>query len=58
MAGQRLGYEIDPEVDGSLVTAHAGVAGVVEAFRQCGAAAVIDTLITFKTRNRGPGIAG
>ena len=53
MAGQRLGYEIDPEVDGSLVTAHAGVPGVVEAFRQCGAAAVVDRLIKFKTRKRG-----
>jgi hypothetical protein len=53
MAGQRLGYEIDPEVDESLVTAHAGVPGVVEAFRQCGAAAVVDRLIRFKARKRG-----
>lgn len=53
MAGQRLGYEIDPEVDESLVTAHAGVPGVAEAFRQCGAAAVVDRLIRFKTRKRG-----
>ncbi len=53
MAGQRLGYEIDPAVDESLVTAHAGVPGVVEAFRQCGAAAVVDKLIKFKTRKRG-----
>lgn len=53
MAGRRLDYEIDTELEEGLVTAHAGVPGLVEAFRQTGAAAVVEASVRFKTRKRG-----
>ena len=53
MAGQRLDYEIDTEIEESLITAHAGVPSVIEVFQRGGAAAVIYRTIKFKTRKRG-----
>ena len=53
MAGWRLDYEIESALEESLATVHAGVPGLVEAFRQTGAAAVVDWFVRFKTRKRG-----
>jgi hypothetical protein len=47
----RLDFEIDVELETGLITGHAGVPGLIEAFRQTGAAAVIDREITLKRRN-------
>jgi hypothetical protein len=38
----RLDFEIDDERETGLITGHAGVPGLMEAFRQTGTAAVID----------------
>jgi hypothetical protein len=49
----RLDFEIDSEVETGLITGHAGVPGLIEAFRQTGTAAVIDREIQLKSRKRG-----
>jgi len=49
----RLDFEIDVELETGLITGHAGVPGLIEAFRQTGTAAVIDREITVKRRKRG-----
>jgi hypothetical protein len=38
----RLDFEIDSELETELITGHAGVPGLIEAFRQTGTATVID----------------
>ncbi|MFZ1413897.1 MAG: IS1380 family transposase, partial [Defluviicoccus sp.] len=55
MGGRRLDFEIDTRLETGLLTAHAGVAGLIEAFRQTGAAAVIDRDVQLKQRKRGLG---
>ena len=52
MAG-RLDFEIDSELETGLITGHAGLPGLMEAFRQTGTAAVIDREIQLKSRKRG-----
>jgi hypothetical protein len=37
----RLDFEIDTELETGLITGHAGVAGLIEAFRQTETAAVL-----------------
>jgi len=49
----RLPFELDEQIDDSLITAHAGVPLVAELFRACGAAAVMDERCTVKQRKRG-----
>ena len=49
----RLNFEIDVELETGLITGHAGVPGLIEAFRQTGTAAVIDREIKLKSRQRG-----
>src|SRR5712671_2317629 len=49
----RLNFEIDAELETGLITGHAGVPGLIEAFRQTGTAAVIDREIKLKSRKRG-----
>ena len=49
----RLDFEIDVELETGLITGHAGVPGLIEAFRQTGTAAVIDREIKLKRRKRG-----
>ena len=48
-----LPFEIDSEVDSSLLTAHAGVPLLVELFRTSGAAAVVEERVAIKPRQRG-----
>ena len=50
---ERLDFEIDVELETGLITGHAGVPGLIEAFRQTGTAAVIDREVKLKTRRRG-----
>ena len=50
---ERLDFEIDVELETGLITGHAGVPGLIEAFRQTGTAAVIDREIQLKSRKRG-----
>ena len=55
MAGQgRLDYEIDGEIEASLITAHPGVPNGIKIFRRTGAAAVVDRAVNVKHRQRGP----
>ncbi|MCI0355403.1 MAG: IS1380 family transposase [Acidobacteria bacterium] len=49
----RLPFELDSQVDESLITAHAGVPLVVELFRSCGAAEVMERRASPKQRDRG-----
>src|SRR6201984_1805715 len=49
----RLDFEIDSELETGLITGHAGVPGLIKAFRQTGTAAVIDREIQLKSRQRG-----
>jgi hypothetical protein len=49
----RLDFEIDVELEAGLITGHAGVPGLIEAFRQTGTAAVIDREITLKRGKPG-----
>ena len=49
----RLDFEIDSELETGLITGHAGVPGLIEAFRQTGTATVIDREIQLKSRKRG-----
>jgi hypothetical protein len=48
----RLDFEIDVELETGLITGHAGVPGLIEAFRQTGTAVVIDREIKLKSRKR------
>jgi len=50
---KRLPFEIDSEVDPSLLTAHAGVPLLVELFRSSGTAAVVEERVGIKQRERG-----
>jgi hypothetical protein len=50
---ERLDFEIDVELEAGLLTGHAGVPGLIEAFRQTGTAAVIDREVMLKSRKRG-----
>ena len=49
----RLDFEIDVELETGLITGHAGVPGLIEAFRQTGTAAIIDREVKLKSRRRG-----
>jgi hypothetical protein len=49
----RLDFEIDVELETGLITGHAGVPGLIEAFWQTGTAAVIDREVKLKSRKRG-----
>jgi hypothetical protein len=49
----RLKFEIDTELEPSLLTPRAGIPSLIEAYRLSGTAAVIDAKIRFKTRKRG-----
>lgn len=49
----RLDFEIDVERETGLITGHAGVPGLIEAFRQTGTAAMIDREVKLKVRKRG-----
>jgi hypothetical protein len=49
----RLDFEIDVELETGLITGHAGVPGLIEAFRQTGTAAVLDREVKLKSRKRG-----
>jgi len=53
MASRRMDFEIDEELEPGLITARAGVPGLIEAFRFTGAANVIDERVKLKTRRRG-----
>jgi len=49
----RLPFELDHEIDDTLITAHAGVPLLIELFRTCGAAQVMDERASPKQRRRG-----
>jgi hypothetical protein len=49
----RLDFEIDVELETGLITGHAGVPGLIEAFRQTETATVIDREVKLKSRRRG-----
>jgi len=53
MSGGRLDFELDHELETSSFTAHAGVPLLIEHFRSCGAAAVVDSQSELKRRARG-----
>ena len=53
----RLDFEIDVELETGLITGHAGVPGLIEAYRQTGTAAVIDREVKLKNRRRGLGVS-
>ena len=53
MAGDRLDFELDHEIGFGAVTAHGGVPGLIEYFRVCGAAAIVDSEVAYKKRKRG-----
>jgi hypothetical protein len=48
-----LDFEIYVELETGLITGHAGVPGLIEAFRQTGTAAVIYREVKLKSRKRG-----
>jgi len=50
---KRLPFELDSQVDESLITAHAGLPLIVELFRSCGAAEVMERRASPKQRDRG-----
>ena len=50
---ERLDFEIDVGLETGLITGHAGVPGLIEAFRQTGTAAVIENEVKLKSRRRG-----
>jgi hypothetical protein len=50
---ERPDFEIDVELETGLITGHAGVPGLIEAFRQTRTAAVIDREVKLKRRKRG-----
>jgi hypothetical protein len=49
----RLNFEIDTELEPSLVTARAGIPSLIEVFRLTGAAAAVDRGVKVKARKRG-----
>ena len=49
----RLSFELDPKLDDSLITAHAGVPLVIEMFRVSGAAEKTDQLLRHKKKALG-----
>lgn len=49
----RLPFELDSKTDDSLVTAHAGIPLLIELFRSCGAAKVMNERASAKQRKRG-----
>ena len=49
----RLNFEIDAELEPSLIASRAGVASLIEAYRLSGTAAVIERMATLKKRQRG-----
>ena len=49
----RLKFEINTELEPSLLTARAGLPSLIEAYRLSGTSAVVDRTIKFKTRKRG-----
>lgn len=51
--GNRLDFEIDQEIETGSYTGHAGVPVLIEQFRVCGAAAIVDDAVKFKSRRRG-----
>jgi hypothetical protein len=53
----RLPFEIDQEVDESLLTAHAGIPVLMELYRKAGLADLVDTRCSVKLRKRGLGAA-
>jgi hypothetical protein len=53
MTRTRLPFELDQRAETAALTAHGGVPLVIEAFRTSGAAAVVDTSIVIKRRQRG-----
>lgn len=52
MIGRRLNFEIDTELETSLVTPLAGIASLIEAYRLSGTAAVIDRTVKIEMRKR------
>jgi hypothetical protein len=48
-----LDFEIDVELETGLITGHAGIPGLIEAFRQIGTAVVIDREVKLKSCRRG-----
>lgn len=50
---RRLPFELDDRLDETLSTAHAGVPLLVELFRSCGAAEVMERRASLKQRKRG-----
>ena len=53
MSGSRLDFELDHELETNSFTAHAGVPLLIEHFRSCGAASVVDSQSELKRRARG-----
>lgn len=53
MGGRRLDFEIDGRLEEGLITGHAGIPVLIEAFRATGTAAVIDRSVQVKQRRRG-----
>lgn len=49
----RLPFEIDAQIDPTLITAHAGVPLVIELFRRLGAGQVVNEQVRIKQRQRG-----
>lgn len=49
----RMPFEIDQEVEESLLTAHAGIPILMELYRKAGVADVVDALCSVKQRKRG-----
>ena len=53
MSSERLDFELDHEIGIGAVTAHGGVPVLIEHFRSCGAAALVDAEVVYKKRKRG-----
>ena len=49
----RLPFDIDDQIDPTLITAHAGVPLVIELFRRVGVAQVVNEQVRIKQRQRG-----
>lgn len=52
-ANVRLPFDIDDQIDPTLLTAHAGVPLVIELFRRLGAAQIVNEQVRIKQRQRG-----
>jgi hypothetical protein len=52
-ANTRLPFQIDDQIDPTLITAHAGVPLAIELFRRVGAAQVVNDAVRIKQRQRG-----